>query len=107
LKTSNLTIEELLKSKEIVDMRNIFTRKFFETWENGFKMYIDGEWNKAWDIFEETKTLLDGYYDGPSETLIEVMSKYNFKAPNDWKGIRKLTEKWIIKFKFLFLLNFF
>ena len=34
-----------------------------------------------------------GYFDGPSNTLLEVIKENNQKAPKDWQGYRVLTEK--------------
>ncbi len=37
--------------------------------------------------------MLDGYKDGPSNTLLEVIAEHNGKPPGDWKGYRVLTDK--------------
>lgn len=39
--------------------------------------------NEQYDVIE----------DGPSSTLLEYMSQYNFNAPENWPGYRELSEK--------------
>ena len=41
--------------------------------------------------FEKAKNLKSN--DGPISTLETVMQEHSFKAPQDWKGYRELTEK--------------
>ena len=31
--------------------------------------------------------------DGPTKSLLAVMERTNYRAPNDWSGFRALTEK--------------
>lgn len=37
--------------------------------------------------------LLINPYDGPSKTIMDVISELNFQSPKDWPGYRELTEK--------------
>jgi len=37
--------------------------------------------------------MIPGYKDGPSMTLMNVISKADKKAPHDWDGVRRLTAK--------------
>lgn len=37
--------------------------------------------------------MIPGYTDGPSENLLEYMKEVNFKAPNEWKGVRIILKK--------------
>ena len=63
---------------------------FIEMWRNGFKEYINGNWEKSKEILQ---SLFDEKKDGPSNTLLNYMGFFNFKAPENWKGYRSLTEK--------------
>lgn len=70
-------------------------------WEAGFEHYIKGDWDKAKVVFEKTvvlhninyhKTYLPNQRDGPSNTLLRVITEEPF-LKNNWKGYRELTEK--------------
>jgi hypothetical protein len=41
---------------------------------------------------DKAKTML-GSDDGPSITLLNFMSNYDFDAPEEWKGYRELVDK--------------
>lgn len=60
--------------------------------------YIDGRWRDAKAFFEKTKDYLPkkdklDKGDGPSINILDYMSKYDYRAPNNWKGVRGLTSK--------------
>ena len=66
--------------------------------EEGIKVYLEGDWTAARDHLEqanklmaETTPQLDG--DGPCLTLLSYMEARNWKAPDDWQGFRPLTSK--------------
>lgn len=48
----------MLNSPEIKEMRRFFSISFFETWKRGFKFYIEGQWDQAKDIFQETQSYI-------------------------------------------------
>jgi len=80
--------------KDLVTMRKPFTREFEDKFKEGMDNYISGNWSKARDMFEHTlKMIPNREKDGPSNTLLNVMSEFGFRAPHDWKGYRELTEK--------------
>jgi len=80
--------------KDIQAMRKPFTRDFEEKFTEGMENYISGNWSKARDCFEMTlKMLPNREKDGPSNTLLNFMSEFGFRAPHDWRGFRELTEK--------------
>lgn len=75
--------------------------EFLTTFKEGYKSYIDGDWQKAKSCFEKTLAMpspnqyndpLTGkpLPDGPSTCLMKVMSETDFKAPADWDGVRLL-----------------
>ena len=63
---------------------------FFATCSVGFDNYIHGEWDVARLKFEEAMRSLR-QRDGPSENLLDFMSRTNYKPPSDWKGVRKMS----------------
>ncbi|CAG9334471.1 unnamed protein product [Blepharisma stoltei] len=92
LESETLKSYELYElSKEIQLMKKPFTREFYRVFADGMKGYIEGKWNDAKERFEECLKLRPR--DGPSLTLLGVMSECDFEVPNDWKGYRVLTEK--------------
>ena len=43
-----------------------------------------------------------GGNDGPSMTILNYMSNFDFDAPEEWKGYRELVDKWLYN---IFLIN--
>ncbi|CAD8047499.1 unnamed protein product [Paramecium sonneborni] len=82
-----------MNDEELVLARSPFMKEFYDTWEQGFQYYINGQWDKALPIFNQTLTMIPEYKDGPSNTLLEVLHSNGNKAPTYWKGYRELTEK--------------
>lgn len=72
-------------------MRKQVTPQFFDRFNAGVKAYMDGNWSQSRKYLESGLELKPR--DGPSETLLEVMSETDFEAPKDWPGYRELTEK--------------
>lgn len=68
-------------------MRKRFSREFLDTFAEGFKFYVDGEWKKARKEFLKVP-ILKGSEDMPTQNLLDFMAKTNFVAPEDWTGIR-------------------
>jgi len=80
--------------RDLVTMRKPFTKDFEDKFKAGMESYISGNWSKARDLFETTlKMLHNKEKDGPSNTLLNYMGEYGYRAPHDWKGFRELTEK--------------
>jgi len=66
-------------------------QNFLNDFSGAVSHYLAGDWPKAQ---EELESLLEKKpKDGPSLSLLKVLEKHNFKAPNDWRGFRELTEK--------------
>ena len=63
---------------------NVFFRE-------GFNSYISGSWAEAEMKFIDCLKICEN--DGPTCTLLDYMKQYEFKAPNDWAGFRKLSSK--------------
>lgn len=61
------------------------------TFAEGFREYIQGEWEVAYHVFEKCLEL--NPKDGPTKTLMHYIEDYNLQAPDDWEGYRKLTSK--------------
>jgi class 3 adenylate cyclase len=74
---------------DLVELRHLVNNKNFTTlWESGINAYINGEWQKARDIFHETVKLSGVGVDGPSKFLIETIDAHGGTAPHGWQGYR-------------------
>ena len=68
-----------------------FSAVFKHNFEQGVDQYIRGDWNAAKVMIEKALSIYKD--DGPSNSLFRVMSRNNFKAPDNWRGFRELTSK--------------
>lgn len=64
---------------------------FRQLFNTGIEAYERGQWRMAKDFLERCLKLQPT--DGPSLNIYEFMRSNQFKAPDDWQGVRKLTEK--------------
>jgi class 3 adenylate cyclase len=79
------------RDKDIEKMRKKINSRFFNTFEEGYKNYIEGNWEEAEVNFHTA--LAQKPKDGPSITLLEFMEGKSHTVPGDWVGVRELTEK--------------
>lgn len=56
---------------------------YYDTFNDGFKNYINGDWKRANRILKLVPKM-KGMDDAPSEKLIKFMSETDFEAPLDW-----------------------
>lgn len=78
---------------DIKEVRKVFTKNFFERWDEGFKAYRSGDWQTAYKCFSSTQKMIPGHDDGPSRVLAKYMLDRGLKAPEGWIGVRSLTSK--------------
>ena len=64
---------------------------FYAKFENAVNSYTAGDWPSAKKLLEESLT--EKKDDGPAVSLMAVMARSNFVAPDGWKGYRALTSK--------------
>ena len=74
--------------KRIIFDDNSNFRKIFD---EAFQNYIIGNWSHCGIGLAEALELKSN--DGPTKTLLNVLSSYNNQVPRNWKGFRELTEK--------------
>ena len=74
---------ELLKTK--------IPNEFYYHWELAIDFYKKGDFKNAGDKFKKCLELYPD--DGPAKTLYKYIENRNFKAPDDWIGVRELTSK--------------
>ena len=65
--------------------------KFYPTFSRAMDAYFAGDFTACRVALEEGLQYRPG--DGPTQTLMEVLERFNFMAPPTWKGFRELTEK--------------
>jgi class 3 adenylate cyclase len=85
---------ETAVQKDIIEMREIYTKEFLCLFNRGYQNYTQGEWTVAKRVFSQTHTML-GVKDGPSGALLNFMeanaSAFNFAPPEGWNGVRTIT----------------
>lgn len=92
----------LLNDDDISQMRVNYTNEFHREWNTAINNYFRGEWVKAKDGLNKTLTMAKRNAltraeqvpeDGPSRTILNFMAKTGFEKPDDWIGVRELSEK--------------
>jgi len=68
---------------DLLEMRKKFPAVFFEMFEDAFKSFTEGNWNRARKQFRQIETI-KREPDRPTQVLLEYMAEYNFVAPDDW-----------------------
>ena len=66
-------------------------KSFYTKFKTAVDKYIAGDWPAAKILLEEC--LVEKSQDGPTDSLLKVMARSNFVAPEGWKGFRALTSK--------------
>jgi hypothetical protein len=98
-------VNEFTKDPFLKQMRDMYSKPFFQAYQKGYLNYRAGEWDVALEAFQESSEMLE-YPDGPSATLISFISEnivydgsgYDRKsviigtAPKSWKGVRELHD---------------
>lgn len=83
----------ILNNSQIKQCRDHLKEEFFSLWNQGIKFYLQGDWQQAKTYFEQTKNYFQGDKDLPSEAHLQYLEKFNYKAPSDWHGVKKLYSK--------------
>jgi len=86
-----MPILDLFEDDEDIDkLRACYTETFINVFSNAYQCYALGEWEAAASRLKRTLTML-GAEDGPSRALLNYMqAPFEFKAPKNWHGVRKL-----------------
>ena len=82
-----------LYDTNVIKVHQKFTEKFYQHWNTGYSLYIDGKWKEAAPYFESTLVMLPDYHDKPSEVILSFLKAADYKKPSYWKGVRHLTSK--------------
>lgn len=85
----NEAVADKFEDEDMVLMRKPFSEEFYQTFARGFTYYVEGKWEDARDIFEQSEKLQGDF---PSQTLYQVMENENFEAPADWNGVREFKD---------------
>jgi hypothetical protein len=65
--------------------------RFKDEHHQGIQAYLAGNWATARMHLEAALEEMPG--DGPTEAILAVLAKSDFRAPADWAGCRKLLDK--------------
>lgn len=68
------------------------TPEFYTLFQSGLEAYFSGAWNEARRHLTQIVETFERI-DGPTMTLLRVISSYDGQVPNDWAGYRELHEK--------------
>ena len=82
----------ILKKKSFQDLLN--TKKssyFYLPFKEGLDNYIKGNWTEAKEKFNECLFLDKN--DGPTNTLMRYMKRFNFITDDNWDGVRQLEKR--------------
>ena len=71
---------------------NLNMATFFTDFKTAVDAYIAGDWLTSKTLLEQCLLLVKGE-DGPTTSLLSVMKKHDYKAPDGWQGYRALTSK--------------
>ena len=82
------TVTCFKESKEINLMRKGLLQEFFDCFNQGLENYINGDWEIS--KLNLLKALEIKRNDGPSLSLINYMSDYEYKCPENWSNSRYL-----------------
>lgn len=99
--TADFDIMDVLSGhSDFVEMREPYSKEFFERFAVGVRNYEAGEWLVARDLFitcHYSEELCKGNsepgvwpIDGPVRSLLEFMEKHDYESPADWPGYRHL-----------------
>eukprot|EP00434_Breviolum_minutum_P030841 symbB.v1.2.027273.t1/scaffold2786.1/size70438/6 len=99
--TADFDIMDVLSGhSDFVEMREPYSKEFFERFAVGVRNYEAGEWLVARDLFitcHYSEELCKGNsepgvwpIDGPVRSLLEFMEKHDYESPSDWPGYRHL-----------------
>jgi len=94
LYTCDVTNDRVLSFDGVDDFSSLqegLSKSFGPTFSAGLEAYFSGDWTSAKEMLTAANKIKKK--DGPVQTLMGVMSKHNFVAPDDWEGYRALTEK--------------
>ncbi len=80
---SKSSFKEMLTIKRPSSFKKVF--------KHAIDNYIQGDWTKSKKYLN--KALKLDFNDGPSKTIYDYLSKFEFKAPPIWQGYRELNSK--------------
>eukprot|EP01083_Nonionella_stella_P147278 464383_1 len=80
-----------LNDMDLTRYRRNLHPQFRSTFKNAFLHYVEGRWDVAKNALLKCKQMYAE--DGPTNVLLNVLAKYEDKAPKDWDGNRSLTSK--------------
>ena len=73
--------------EDVVNLGKHFKDENRKIWNDGMQSYISGDWSSAKAYCTEVLNRTDNK-DGPSTNLMDIMSSYGYKVPDNWKGYR-------------------
>lgn len=84
-------VKKLKDDYELNAMVSENNSEFYKIYEEALECYLNGDWAKAKEKFEEALKIKKG--DGPCLNMLTFIEDYGGVAPSTWQGYRKLLEK--------------
>eukprot|EP00917_Polyrhabdina_sp_WS-2016_P032845 GHVP01069966.1.p1 GENE.GHVP01069966.1~~GHVP01069966.1.p1 ORF type:complete len:885 (+),score=184.61 GHVP01069966.1:1633-4287(+) len=89
----SVKVEKIFVADPVLNiMRKETSEEFLAEFIEAENLYEKGLWGEAFKKLESCKKTREAT-DGPTETLIQYISGFEKKAPDDWQGFRYLDEK--------------
>ena len=76
---------------ELTSLQTSMHKDFLHVFQKGVNAYLEGEWETSKTFLLRSLDMKEN--DGPAKSLLRVLEAHDYKAPEDWKGYRELTEK--------------
>ena len=87
----NFTFEQIHTMCKVMQ-RNIPSR-FVPSYNAGSTAYMDGNWDKAKECFDQCLLCAGFENDKATKLLLKIMGEYSYKSPTSWAGYRMLSSK--------------
>ena len=85
---SDIWNEFVSEEDEFRLVREKYPDNFVEVYNKGMEQFKKGNWFEAKSLLTNAQELI-GEEDPATKRNLEFMEKYNFTAPNNWKGYRE------------------
>ena len=84
---SDIWNEFVSEDEEFKLVREKYPDDFIDDYNNGMEEFKKGNWNEAKNLLTSAQELIGD--DPATKSNLEYMEKFNFVAPNNWKGYRE------------------
>merc|ERR1719247_653857 len=69
--------------QDVVMLQTDVTATFRASWEQAYRLYIEGDWQVAAEVLNKISTNFP-LFDGPTQAILQYMLNYELMPPDDW-----------------------